>query len=94
MSAHPIERADSVGPLVTIRFDSSSHFASFPDLLMYRPYDRQTFLNQITAKVAPVMIRKRQKPGWHVTLTSTGGEVRDRFDKTLITFEILAGYKL
>lgn len=94
MTALPIERAAETGPLVTVRFDSASHFASFPDLLMYRPYDRQTFVNQITTRVAPVLIRKREKPGWHVALTATGGEIRDRFDKTLIGFEILAGYKL
>lgn len=94
MSASPIERADAVGPLVTIRFDSSSHFASFPDLLMYKPYDRQVFVNQITAKVAPVLIRKREKPGWYVHTTATGGEIRDRFEKPLISFEIMPGFKL
>lgn len=94
MTALPIERAANTGPLVTIRFDSSSHFASFPDLLMYRPYDRQAFINQITAKVAPVLIRKREKPGWRVHLTATGGEILDRFEKTLITFETMNGYKL
>lgn len=78
---------------MTVIFDSTSNFAHIPNLLGYHP-GAHKLGPWLTARLAPFAIRKRLRPGWHVTTTGLTGELRDNKDTALISFEITPGHRL
>jgi hypothetical protein len=99
VSAAEARKPEPSGAPMTVVFDPRSNFAAPPNLIGYHP-GASMLKGWLTQRLAPLAIRKRLKPGWHVhiepyhpgrTLT---GALRDRQDKELITFEIKAGHYL
>jgi hypothetical protein len=79
---------------MTVIFDSKSNFAHVPNLLGYHPGARQ-LVPWLTGRLAPLAIRKRLRPGWHVHIElGLTGELRDRNDTPLIRFSIVPGHRL
>jgi hypothetical protein len=80
---------------MTVIFDQRSNFAAVPNLLGYHP-GASLMKSWLTQRLAPLAIRKRLKPGWHVQLdlADRGGELCDRHGKPLITFAIVKGHRL
>lgn len=93
MSAQPVE---PMGAAMTVVFDSATSFADVPNLLAYHP--GQTALHGwLTMRLAPIAVKKRLKPGWHVAFTdrtALTGELRNRHGKPLLSFEIMKGHRL
>ena len=89
------QRAEPSGAAMTVVFDTTSNFAHVPNLLAYHP-GRGLLLPWLTGKLAPVAIRKRLRPGWRVTIDPGGraGQLVDRSDAPLISFEIIPGHRL
>ncbi|WNN96014.1 hypothetical protein SEA_HIRKO_64 [Arthrobacter phage Hirko] len=88
------QQAEPSGAAMTVVFDTTSNFAHVPNLLGYHPGARQ-LVGWITTAVAPVAIRKRLKPGWHVHLDpGLKGELRDRQGAALIAFSVVPGHRL
>lgn len=91
MTALPIE---PLGAPMTVVFDSKTSFADVPNLLAYHP-GPTALHGWLTYKLAPIAVKKRLKPGWHVSLLrDAAGELRDRHGKELLTFEIVKGHRL
>ena len=99
MSAAEARRPEPSGAPMTVIFDPVSNFAAPPNLLGLHP-GASMLRGWLTQQLAPLAIRKRLRPGWHVhvepyypgrTLT---GALRDNKDKDLITFEIVSGHRL
>jgi hypothetical protein len=82
-----------MGAAMTVVFDSATSFADVPNLLGYHP-GPTALHGWLTMKLAPIAVRKRLKPGWHVTITGLTGALNDRHGKELITFEITKGHRL
>jgi hypothetical protein len=95
MSAQRVEAPEPSGAAMTVIFDSTSNFAHVPNLLGYHP-GASALKGWLTASLAPVAIRKRLRPGWHVALdlADRGGALVDRQGVELITFEITPGHRL
>jgi hypothetical protein len=95
MSAAPHLAPEPSGAPMTVIFDQTSNFAHVPNLLGLHP-GPSMLKSWLTQRLAPLAIRKRLKPGWHVQLdlADRGGELCDRHGKTLITFEIVKGHRL
>ena len=92
MTAQPVEPAPARMPL-TIVFDSATSFADVPNLLGSHP-GPGLIVGWLTQRLAPVAIKKRLRPGWHVTVTGTTGALRDRNGTERLTFEIIKGHRL
>jgi hypothetical protein len=85
--------AESMGAPLTVVFDSATSFAYVPKLHAYHPGPSDLH-GWLTMKLAPIAVRKRLKPGWHVTVIEKTGALCDRYGKELITFEIVKGHRL
>jgi hypothetical protein len=99
VSAAPALKPEPSGAPMTVIFDPRSNFAGPPNLLGLHP-GASMLKGWLTQRLAPLAIRKRLKPGWHVRLDNYcpgrafTGALRDRNDKDLITFEIVSGHHL
>ena len=80
--------------LVTVVFDSRSHYADLPRLTISEATSAEKVKTIIANKVGAAMARKREKPGWHIHLEGMKGEIRDRHAKPLISFRIEQGISL
>jgi hypothetical protein len=78
---------------MTVIFDQTSNFAHVPNLLGYHP-GRYALHGWLTARLAPLAIRKRLRPGWQVRIDGNGGALVDNKDRELLTFEIVKGHNL
>jgi len=85
--------AEPMGAPLTVVFDSATSFADVPNLLGYHP-GPGLIVGWLTQRLAPVAIRKRLRPGWHVTVTGTDGALRDRNGTIRLTFTLMKGHKL
>jgi hypothetical protein len=88
--------AEPMGAAMTVVFDSATSWADVPNLLAYHP-GKTALHGWLTYRLAPIAVKKRLKPGWHVTFTSTAGTAGalcDRHGKPLLSFEIVKGHRL
>jgi hypothetical protein len=95
VTAAPHLAPEPSGAPMTVVFDQTSNFAAVPNLLGHHP-GASMLKGWLTQRLAPLAIRKRLRPGWHVTIAINGhdGALRDRNDIPLITFEIIKGHRL
>jgi hypothetical protein len=91
MSTAPHFAPEPSGAPMTVIFDQTSNFAHVPNLLGLHP-GASMLRSWLTQRLAPLAVKKRLKPGWHVSLDA--GALLDRNDKPLITFEIVKGHRL
>lgn len=78
--------------LVTVVFDSRSHYAVFPKITMPASTTPEQMRTLISHKLGPILAKKREHPGWCVVVAGAGGQVRDWHDETIVTFTIAAGF--
>lgn len=96
MSAAPHLAPEPSGAPLTVIFDQTSNFAAVPNLLGLHPGESM-LKGWITARLAPLAIRKRLRPGWRVIITNDSGlrgALVDNKDRELITFAIIKGHRL